>query len=133
MNKKETDTFYWDFEKQEPVRVLYQVRLTMPAFYDGNVEIEADSEEEAARLALDERFGDVDWEFSCDRWLSEVVHVECDNPPANTFMVGRNRSTSTNLSALFYESEDETPEAELPLSSGQQAEKQTGGVDDPCN
>lgn len=29
MNKKVTDTFYWDFDKQERVRVLYRLQLVM--------------------------------------------------------------------------------------------------------
>jgi len=42
--------------------MIYTVRLTTMAYMRGQIEIEATSQEEAERLAL-ERTGDVEWEY----------------------------------------------------------------------
>jgi len=42
--------------------MMYTVRLTTMAYMRGQIEIEATSQEEAERLAL-ERTGDVEWEY----------------------------------------------------------------------
>jgi len=43
-NYNDTDTFFWDHQKQERVRVTYRVCLAMPATFEGYVDVEADSE-----------------------------------------------------------------------------------------
>ena len=78
----EVNSYCLDHLIQEPVRATYTVHLTMPAIHDGWVDVEATSGEEAAKLALDDRFGDVDWAYDHgDRCSVEVCGVECENPP----------------------------------------------------
>ena len=107
------DTFYCDPEKQERVRVTYNVRLTAPAWCEGVIKVEATSEEDAARLAL-KQCCDIDWDSDYDTSVCEVVGVECENPPAGTFLVGGERTINANLDALF-EPEDEPTAAEEPI------------------
>ena len=108
--KKSTDTFYWNYEKQERVRVVYRVELVMPGWFYGRVDVEADSEEDAARIALDERLADVQWVDSNggDDSAAEVMEVFCDDPPADAMLIGKNPSNAS-LDCLF-EPEGETPE-----------------------
>ena len=108
--KKSTDTFYWNYEKQERVRVVYRVELVMPGWFYGRVDVEADSEKDAARIALDERLADVEWVDSNggDDSAAEVMEVFCDDPPADAMLIGKNPSNAS-LDFLF-EPEGETPE-----------------------
>ena len=48
----EGEKYYFDPDTQKRLKVRYRVHLTMPATHDGQVEIEAYTKEEAARLAL---------------------------------------------------------------------------------
>jgi len=75
----ELDTCYMSPDTEERVvPVLYTVTLVMPAMHVGYVDVEAASEEEAARLALGERFADVDWDYSDhgDKSRVEILDVE---------------------------------------------------------
>jgi len=101
-NYNDTDTFFWDHQKQERVRVTYRVCLAMPATFEGYVDVEAQSEEEAARLALDERFEEIVW---CDLERdddsdAEVIDVYCEEPPDNAILIGKNPHAG-NLDALL--------------------------------
>jgi hypothetical protein len=106
----EYDTFYLNPDTQERVRVTYRVILVMPASYDGYVYVEADSEEEAIRLALNDRFADVEWDYSdCgDKCGAEVLDVECEDPPVDAILIRRNCTSTASLDFLF-ESDDQLP------------------------
>lgn len=127
MRHRDIETFCWDFEKQERVRATYQVRLVMPAWYYGSVEVEADTGEEAARLALDEHLSEVGWSDSDggEPNSAEVIEVLCEHPPANTFLVDYNRSGRPSPAVLF-SSEESTGEA-LPTSQSAAAMKEDDG------
>ena len=97
----ENETYCYDPTTGERVKATYQVRLTMPAAYDGYVEVEAYSEEEAARLALSD-WTKVDWRFDDegDRHSIEVLDIECDNPPEGA-LLSRPGSSEADISAHF--------------------------------
>jgi hypothetical protein len=79
---------YINPETLERVPVTYQVHLSMPAYYDGFIEVQAFSEEEAAKLALSAEWADVDWQQDKgDPQSIEVVYVECEDPPAGAMLV----------------------------------------------
>jgi hypothetical protein len=102
MNTNDTDTFYLDPEKQERVPATYRVYLTAPASCDGFVEIEAASAEEAARLALtDKYFAEIGWDCSWETSEAEVVDVECEDRPAGAVLIGGNRNSTASLHSLF--------------------------------
>jgi hypothetical protein len=74
----------------------------MPATYEGYVDVEATSEEEAARLALEEHISEVEWcdvepGDECD---AEVIDVYCDDPPDNAILIGKHPHAG-NLDAVF--------------------------------
>ena len=111
-NTNDTNTFYWDPNKHERVLATYQVYLTAPASCDGYVEVEATSADEAARLAVtDKYFSEIGWEFSWEESEAEVLDVECEDPPAGSVLIDGNRTGSANLDALF-EPDDPTTAAE---------------------
>jgi DNA-dependent RNA polymerase auxiliary subunit epsilon len=130
--KKSTDTFYWNYEKQERVRVVYRVELVMPGWFYGRVDVEADSEEDAARIALDERLADVEWVDSNggDDSAAEVMEVFCDDPPADAILIGKNPSNAS-LDFLF-EAEDEAPEKGTTSALGHEAQTNAADGGQPC-
>jgi len=109
--------FYINPDTQERVRVTYRVHLTMPAIHDGYVEIEATSEEEAAQIALEDPWTNVDWDCddSGNRHGIEVFEVECDDPPSDAILIEQGYYIgNANLGGLF---EAEAPSVETPLPS----------------
>jgi len=131
-NKHSGDTFYWDPDKGERVRVTYRVYLTAPAWCEGVIEVEATSEEDAVRMALDEdHYCEIDWDHDYDTGEAEVVDVECEEPPEGAILFGAEPNTSVSLDALFGTEEDAA--GELPSSSGKQPEKLIGGGGETCN
>lgn len=128
MRNRDIETFCWDFEKQERIRATYQVHLVMPAWYYGSVEVEADTGEEAARLAIDEHFFEVDWSDSDggDPNSAEVIEVLCEHPPVNTFLVDYNSSGRPNPAPLFL-SEEATGEALSTSESAAAVKEDDGG------
>jgi hypothetical protein len=102
MNYKR-DSFYLHPDTQEQIRVIFRVHLTMPATYDGYVDIEAFSEQQAAEIAMNERLTHVEWEYcEADKYAIEVFDVECDDPPANAMLIRRGYCKSdATLEGLF--------------------------------
>ena len=125
-NSVSGDIFYWNPDKQERVRAVYQVHLVMPATYEGYVDIEAESEEEAAHLALENHSSEVDW---CDvergDGCAEAFEVFCENPPANAIPVRPGRKTGANLDFLF------EPETQTATAEDQSRVKASDGGE-PC-
>ena len=123
-NSVSGDIFYWNPDKQERVRAVYQVHLVMPATYEGYVDIEAESEEEAARLALEDHFSEVDW---CDvergDGCCEVFEVFCENPPADAILIRPGRRTGANLDALFEPEPQPTATEEQSQAKGELSAK----------
>src|SRR5260370_38880524 len=95
----ELNTFYFNPDMQERVRVTYRVILVMPASYDGYVYVEADSEEEAIRLALSYRFADVEWDYSdCgDKCGAEGLDSECEDPPLYAVLFRPSRTSTRDM------------------------------------
>jgi len=54
MNTK-ADRYYINVDTQERVRAKFQVRLVMPAIYDGVIEVEANSEKRSCRTCFGDR------------------------------------------------------------------------------
>jgi hypothetical protein len=79
IDNNHAETFYWDPKMQERVRVTCRVRLLEERYYDGYVEVEAESEEEAVELEKDVHHGDVDWECFDMGDYSEAMDVEKGN------------------------------------------------------
>jgi hypothetical protein len=99
---KPDETYYYDPTTGERVTATYLVTLIVPTNYVGQIELEAESQEEAARLAL-EKANEVDWE--CPRLklygsTIEVLDVECDNPPEGA-LLRRPGSSEADISAQF--------------------------------
>lgn len=100
MNKNET--LYIDPNTKEPLKLIYNVHLTMPALHDGFIEVEAYSEEEAARIALDQDVLEIEWEEdSGDTYGIEVFDIDCD-PPEGAVLVPAT-SSEADISAQFEE------------------------------
>jgi hypothetical protein len=98
VNKNETH--YIDPNTKEPLKLIYNVHLTMPALHDGFIEVEAYSEEEAARIALDQDFLEIEWEEdSGDTYGIEVFDIDCD-PPEGAVLVPATYSEA-DISALI--------------------------------
>jgi hypothetical protein len=99
---KENEKYYLDPDTQERLKLRYRVHLIMPATHDGQVEIEAYTEEEAVRLALNMDWTEVDWECldTGDRHSIEVFDVECDEPPAGAVLASQS-SSAADIGALF--------------------------------
>jgi hypothetical protein len=95
------NTYYMNPDTQERIRVTWTVHLSMPAGYDGVVEIEAATGEEAAALALGDHFNDVYWSDWRDSSSTEVVDVECEDPPEGAVLICPAWNSNANLSALF--------------------------------
>ena len=97
------DTYYMNPDTQDRIRVTWQVHLSMPATYDGFIEIEADSAEDAARLALEQRWTDVDWDYSDsgDKYSICVSDVDCEEPPEGAVLICPAWNSEASLSSLF--------------------------------
>ena len=80
----------------------------MPATYLGTVTVEADSESDAARLALEADWCEFDWDCSDsgDRHSIEVLDVQCEEPPEGAVFMDPSRSKAT-IEPLF------EPEAQI--------------------
>ncbi|MGD1095121.1 MAG: hypothetical protein ABSB35_24405 [Bryobacteraceae bacterium] len=133
MTDNRNETYYYDPTTGERVTATYRVQLTMPANHDGYLEVEAHSEEEAARLALDKSWLDIEWECNDigDRHGIEVCYVECDDPPEGA-LLSRPGSSEADISVLF----EDAPADHMPMEGsssrkdGQQGS--TTGSGDPC-
>jgi hypothetical protein len=64
-NKPE-ETYYYDPTTGERMTATYLVTLVVPTNYVGQIEIDAESEEQAARTALEKAY-EIDWE--CPRLM----------------------------------------------------------------
>lgn len=100
-NKLE-ETYYYDPTTGERLTATYLVTLVVPANYVGQIELDAESQEEAARLAL-EKANEIDWE--CPRLTLhgseiEVLDVECDDPPEGA-LLSRTGLSEADISAQF--------------------------------
>ena len=97
--------FYMNIDTQERVSVVWRVTLTMQATIEGYVDVEgATTQEEAAQLALDKHWMNVEWHdetCSFDEHGVQVCDVECENPPADAILRCPGRKTGANLAALF--------------------------------
>ena len=129
----EQETFYYDPTTGERVTATYLVTLVVPSNYFGQIEVEAQSEQEAGRLAVD-RAHEIDWEY-CRLRLHEseieVLEVECDNPPEGA-LLSRPGSSEADISAHF---EDAVRQIPRPGNSAP-TESQDGGAangGDGCN
>jgi hypothetical protein len=74
----------------------------VPSSYFGQIEIEAGSEEEATRMAM-ERAHEIDWEdprFRLHGSEIEVFEIECDDPPEGA-LLSRPGSGEPDISAFF--------------------------------
>lgn len=79
----ERETYFYHSETGDRVTATYRVLLIAPATFVGEIEIDARSEEEAARLAL-EGASDADWDdpqLKDHSGVIEVLDIECDDPP----------------------------------------------------
>ena len=95
----ENDTYYYDPATGDRVTATYLVTLVVPSNYFGQIEVEAQSEEEAGRLAVD-RAHEIDWEYSRLRLHEndiEVLEIECDNPPEGA-LLSRPGSSEADIS-----------------------------------
>lgn len=95
--------FYIDPNTQDRLQATYQVRLVMPALHEGFIEVEATSENEAARLAIGEHFSEILWDYDKGDWSGiEVSDVDCENPPESGILVeqGYYRGNAS-IDALF--------------------------------
>jgi hypothetical protein len=82
------ETYYCDPTAGERLTATYLVSLVVPSNHFGQIEVEAPSEEEAARLALD-RANEIDWEcprLSLGEIEIEVLDIECDDPPEGVLL-----------------------------------------------
>jgi len=96
------DTFYWDPDKQERVLTTYTVHLWALTSCTGCVEVQAMSEQDAARLALDaDHLGDIWWDFDGDIGEPEVFEIECEEPPEGAILVGGERTSNATLDDVF--------------------------------
>ena len=96
------ETYYYDPSTGERLRVTYLVTLVVPSSYFGQIEIEAGSEEEAARMAM-EKAHEIDWEVPRLRLHGseiEVLDIECDDPPEGA-LLSRPPSSEADISAFF--------------------------------
>jgi hypothetical protein len=83
MTDFEKETYFYDPDTGDRVMATYRVLLIAPATFVGEIEIDARSEEEAARLAL-ERADDAEWDHPQVKDCSgviEVLDIECDDSP----------------------------------------------------
>lgn len=102
------DSFFINIDTQEPVRVVWRVHMMMPIYISGTVDIEATTHQEAAQLALQKDWTDMEWDFdgkitNCglDDTRIEVAHVECVAPPVDAVLICRGCNTGASLDALF--------------------------------
>lgn len=99
----ERNRFYISLDTHERIPATYQVHLTMPAYYDAWIDIEATSEQEATEIALASAWRDADWQ--CDRGDAhsiEVYDVECKEPPDDGFLVELDHySSNASIETLF--------------------------------
>jgi hypothetical protein len=88
MTMNQNERYYLDIETQERVKVTYRVHLIMSAIHDGDLEVEAHSDAEAARLALD-RWLDADWkcEDMGDKYSIAVFDIRCEDPPEGAVLI----------------------------------------------
>jgi hypothetical protein len=102
MAGNEQETYYYDPTTDERVKATYLVTLVVPTNYIGQIEIDAESEEEAARMALEKAY-EIHWE--CPRLMLhgseiEVLDVECDDPPEGA-LLSRPGASEADISAQF--------------------------------
>lgn len=98
----ENETYYYDSTTGERVTATYLVTVVVPSNYFGQIEVEAQSEEEAARLAL-EKAHEIDWEsprLKLHGGEIEVIEIECDNPPEGA-LLSRPHSSQADISGCF--------------------------------
>jgi hypothetical protein len=98
--------YYYDFDKGERVRGTWRVTLVMPATYFGTVEVDALSEGEAAEVALNSDWHEIDWDESAsgDHHGIEVLEVEPENPPEGGVLMEPALSNAS-IDSLFEPSE----------------------------
>jgi hypothetical protein len=107
----ENETYYFDPATSERVTATYRVTLVVPTNFFGQIEIEAQSKEEAARLALDKAY-EIDWEVPRLKLHGseiEVLDIACDDPPEGA-LLSRPGSSEADISAHI----EDAPEARLP-------------------
>jgi hypothetical protein len=99
----EPNRFYIDPDTQDRIPATYRVHLVIPALHDGFVDVEATSEDEAAQLAIDKHFSEIEWEYDGgDKHAIEVFEVECDEPSRNGILVEQGYyQSNANIDSLF--------------------------------
>jgi hypothetical protein len=109
------DRYFVDLDTQERVLATYRVHLTMPSSYDGFIDITTTSEEEAARLALEADWCDVEWEDDGgDKHAITVLEVSCDDPPTDAVMITHGYYTgNANLESIFGKESQESQDADV--------------------
>jgi hypothetical protein len=86
------------------------------------VDVEAESEEEAAQLALDTHLHEVKWEFDgSDEGAAEVWDVECEEPPEDGVFIQRTLTSNATLDGLFEPVPSVVPNQEETLFKGYRA------------
>ena len=120
----ERDIFYLNIDTQERVPVVWQVCLMVPAYMNGYVDVEATTQEEAAELALDKYWNDIEWDYDFEADYSgvQVCDVECENPPVGALLMNAGPSTGTNLDALFGR-DDEPTAPEDPIQKANEGDR----------
>lgn len=101
----EQNRFYIDPDTQDRLQVTFRVHLVMPAVHDGFVDVEATSEVEAAQLAIEKHFEEIEWDYDGgDKHAVEVLDVECEEPPEDGVLVeqGYYRGNAS-IASLFNE------------------------------
>lgn len=100
---QEQNRYYINPETGDRLSAVYQVHLVMPATHNGYVDVAATSENEAVRLALEEHFTEVQWDYDKgDTCAVEVLDVECEEPPENGILIEQGHYTgNANLGRAF--------------------------------
>jgi hypothetical protein len=131
MIEDQNERYYLDIETQERVKVTYRVHLTMSAIHDGDLEVEAYSDAEAARLALD-GWLDADWkcEDMGDKYSIAVFEVYCEDPPEGAVLIQLGSTSEADISGLFEDAPAEKAPGSHTVENSNSGE--TGGGD-PCN
>jgi len=98
------DSYFISADTGDRVEATYRVHLTIPVLHDGYVDLKANSESEAAELALRRHLYEIEWECQeeGDMLGMQVCCVECEEPPENSLLVHQsNRDSGANLDAIF--------------------------------
>jgi hypothetical protein len=93
----DNETYYYNPITGKPVTATFLVTLVVPSNHVGQIQVEAKSEEEASRLAL-EKVYEIDWEAPRLRLHEseiEVLEVECLEEPEGALLFVPNGDSSS--------------------------------------